>query len=185
MRWRGVGVVAWVGTVLLVAGGIAVAGGPGAVYTGCLTNGGELIKVAIDTEPAGGCSGQQVEVSWNETGPPGPVGPQGDPGPIGAQGDPGPAGPPGPQGDPGPAGPQGVPGPSGGGLTGFEVVSQTDHGGHVRRIRDRPGDVPARQVGDRRRLSDPRHDQPEGHRVRAPGAQLVDRHGGGDRLGCP
>ena len=55
-------------------------------YTGCLTNGGSIINVAIGEQPAKPCSVNQIEIAWNETGPKGedgPPGPQGEPGSCG------------------------------------------------------------------------------------------------------
>jgi len=111
---------------LLVASGVAVATNHSDTYTGCLTAGGSVINVAIGSDPAQMCGGNQTQISWNETGPQGPQGvpgaqgpqgPQGDPGAQGPQGDPGAQGPTGLQGDTGPAGPPGV------GLSGWEVVN--------------------------------------------------------------
>ena len=97
--------------------------GGGNVYTGCLrTKHGEIINIAMGTEPKGSCKRKQMQVSWNETGPTGPQGPKGNrgpkgnAGPAGPQGDPGPKGTKGdqgPDGDPGPKGPDGDPGPKG------------------------------------------------------------------------
>src|SRR5690606_28194327 len=69
-----------------------------------------LTAVAVGDEPVFPCFGSLEEISWNERGPAGPAGPQGEQGPAGPQGEPGPAGPqghPGLQGEQGPVGPQG------------------------------------------------------------------------------
>lgn len=81
--------------------GIASGQSTGGTYTGCLQPSGKLVKVAVGTEPSGPCRGSAVEISWNQTGP------QGAPG---AQGQPGPQGPPGADGERGPRGVQGSPG---------------------------------------------------------------------------
>jgi hypothetical protein len=113
-------------TIALVAGGTALAAGGPDTYTGCLTPGGKIVKIAIGSDPAGDCTGQQTQVSWNETGPEGPAGPQGPAGlqgRVGPQGDPGPQGRPGLQGPQGPVGPQGPAGPSG--MSGWEIVQHS------------------------------------------------------------
>lgn len=86
-----------------VASGIALAGpgGNGDTYTGCLTGGGSINKVAVGDDPAGPCRGNSVQISWNAEGR---QGPPGDPGAAGPPGAPGPPGGPGPPGDPGPPG---------------------------------------------------------------------------------
>lgn len=131
-----------IATGVLVAGAViataavATSGNERNVYTGCLSNDGELNKVAIGDLPASACGKDQTQIGWNETstpaatetgkptatkkgqkpnpkggkvveGPPGPQGPIGPPGPEG------PAGPPGADGAPGPAGPQGPKGDKG------------------------------------------------------------------------
>jgi hypothetical protein len=82
------------------------------VITGCISHSdGDLrvIDPAVDE-----CKTNETTLTWNQTGPPGPVGP---PGP---QGEPGPAG---PQGAPGPTCPAGPPGPAGG-FAGVQVVAR-------------------------------------------------------------
>ena len=120
--------LATISVVLLVviAGGAALAASSGDTYTGCLTPGGTIIKVAIGASPAGNCTGQQTQITWSETGPSGPVGPQGPAGPqgpVGPQGATGATGSAGPAGAVGPAGPQGPEGPSG--MSGWEIVTDT------------------------------------------------------------
>jgi hypothetical protein len=64
---------------LLSAGGYAYANNPTPnVYTACLTTGGQgntaigsINKIAIGTKPSSPCSGGQVQISWNQTGPQG------------------------------------------------------------------------------------------------------------------
>jgi hypothetical protein len=67
--------------VVLVAGalgGVAVAQLDGGnEYSGCLSSGGSINKVALGSEPLMPCSDHQTEISWNQTGPPGPPGPSG------------------------------------------------------------------------------------------------------------
>ncbi|MEZ4727538.1 MAG: hypothetical protein R3E79_10440 [Caldilineaceae bacterium] len=72
--------------------------------------------MAIGAAPSSPCSGNEIQISWAQSGASGPQGTQGEPGPAGPQGEPGPIGPQGPvgpQGVPGLAGPQGEPGPVG------------------------------------------------------------------------
>ena len=64
------------------AQGIALA----STFTGCLTEGGAVIHVAIGIEPASPCNGSQTQIGWSETGPVGPQGPQGPAGPGGSSG---------------------------------------------------------------------------------------------------
>lgn len=100
-------------TVVVLFGALlsaASAEDPDVTYTGCLTDGGSIIKVAIGEEPRQQCQGNQIEMSWNMSGPEGPAGPEG---PVGPQGEPGPEGAQGEQGPPGEQGEQGEPGPPG------------------------------------------------------------------------
>lgn len=63
-----------------------------------------------------GCKRNEVPLSWNQSGPQGPAGPQGPQGPAGVPGPQGPQGAPGPQGAmglPGATGPSGPAGPKG------------------------------------------------------------------------
>lgn len=80
-----------------ILGGLTDANGE-TIFTGCLNAGGEIKRVAIGTSPKGNCSPNEVQVSWNASGPAGPPGPAGSAGPAGPPGAPGPAGPPGPAG---------------------------------------------------------------------------------------
>ena len=122
-----------VALVVLAAGNAALAASHGDSYTGCLTPGGKIVKVAIGTSPAGNCSETQTQITWSETGPTGPTGatgpqgPAGPEGPIGPQGATGETGATGPGGAVGPAGPQGPAGPSG--MGGWEIVTDTAHAG--------------------------------------------------------
>ena len=52
------------------------------VFTGCLTQDGAIIKVAIGTEPAKPCKGSQKQISWNAQGVPGTDGQDGMDAPI-------------------------------------------------------------------------------------------------------
>lgn len=55
----------------------------GNIYTGCLQVkgvGGNLKNIAIGLEPTQPCQNNEVQASWNETGPQGPPGPPGLPG---------------------------------------------------------------------------------------------------------
>jgi hypothetical protein len=81
-------VVPLIATVAVALGaGIAFAGiGGGNVYTGCLTNGGTINKVAIGNSPAGTCDGNSTQISWNQEGQQGPQGIQGIQGDQGDQG---------------------------------------------------------------------------------------------------
>ena len=57
---------------LLAAAGLVMAqGGDDGVYTGCLNPGGAIHSVAIGTEPLKPCPDGQMQISWNEQGPPG------------------------------------------------------------------------------------------------------------------
>ena len=129
---------------LAVAGGVAYATIPssGNVYTACMLNHIGTIRLIDPTLPSSSfmshCTALETQVSWNQTGQPGPVGPQGpkgdtgaagpagQQGPAGNDGAPGatgPAGPPGPQGDPGATGPAGAPGS--GAITAYGEVTAT------------------------------------------------------------
>ena len=113
-RWHSPLTVLAVVVLTIAAGGVAMAAIPGStgVFTGCRDARSGVLRV-IDAEAGNTCViGQETPVTWNQTGPRGPAGPQGPPGhrgPAGPQGVKGPAGPPGmrgPQGVQGPAGPQ-------------------------------------------------------------------------------
>jgi hypothetical protein len=118
-------VVVLAAVMTMLGASLAIAGSHGDVYTGCLTDGGNVHNVAIGNEPASACAGNQTQISWNETGPAGPSGTTGPQGPAGPQGLTGPQGPSGPAGPPGVDGLQGPQGPAGtpgsGGLSGYEV----------------------------------------------------------------
>lgn len=115
------------GLTVSVLGGVAHADIPGAggVYTGCYTSNSGVLRV-IDFEAGQRCRANELKVTWNQTGQPGPTGPAGPQGGTGAQG---PAGPPGPQGETGQQGPAGAAGPQGptgpaGTVTITEVVGE-------------------------------------------------------------
>ena len=88
----------------------------GVIHVCYRTSNGSLrvIDTAVES-----CGGNELPLSFNQSGPEGPQGPagpqgpQGVPGPVGPQGVPGPLGPQGPQGLTGPQGPQGPVGPQG------------------------------------------------------------------------
>ena len=84
----------------------------------------------INTARTSGCHPNQILVTWNQKGSPGPQGPQGPQGPAGPQGLQGPQGPQGPTGFAGPAGatgPAGPQGPQGGGLNGVQEFKASGH----------------------------------------------------------
>lgn len=113
----------------LVFTSAAVAGIPSStgVITGCYATKDGALRL-IDAEAGQPCDYQDLQITWNQTGPqgapglPGPAGEQGMPGPVGPQGVPGLLGPAGEQGVPGPIGAQGAQGEPGSigpaGLTG-------------------------------------------------------------------
>ena len=135
---------------VLVVAGLAVAcaaayatiPSSGNVYTACeLTHVG-TIRLIDPTLPSSSlmshCTAFETQVSWNQTGQPGPVGPPGPKGDTGAPGTPGPQGPagndgapgaPGPAGQQGPKGDTGATGPAGapgsGGVTAYGEVTST------------------------------------------------------------
>jgi hypothetical protein len=125
---------------LVVGGGVALAtipGTDGVIHT-CYAKSGGALRIIDPAQSS--CGTGESQLTFNQTGPqgpmgsPGPQGPKGDTGsqgpagapgakgdtgatgpagpqgPQGAKGDTGATGPQGPQGDPGPAGPQGPPG---------------------------------------------------------------------------
>jgi hypothetical protein len=67
----------------------------------------------VDPSAGGTCRPSETTISWSQTGPQGPAGPQGSAGPPGPKGDTGATGPQGPAGPTGAAGPQGPAGPKG------------------------------------------------------------------------
>jgi hypothetical protein len=93
--------------VFVFLGGVAAAQN---TYTACLANGGSITKVGIGPEPKSPCTGNQIQISWNEQGP---AGQDGQDGQDGAQG------PPGQDGEPEP------PGPAGTEAQHFELVGTT------------------------------------------------------------
>jgi hypothetical protein len=120
------------------AAALATAGsGTSDVYQGCLRHDiGTIYHVQVNATTPAICGRHDQPITWNQTGPQGPDGPQGATGPAGPQGATGPAGPQGatgpagPAGVPGPAGPQGATGPAGPagppGLAGLTTYSQTN-----------------------------------------------------------
>jgi hypothetical protein len=116
------GLIAVAVAVALGAGGTTVAladaGTPAPpVYQGCLNRGtGLLYNMKVNPAATPTCLHGDTSVTWNQTGPQGPVGPQGAAGatgPAGAQGPAGAAGPQGPKGDTGATGATGAQGPKG------------------------------------------------------------------------
>lgn len=130
------------------AGSVILAQDQAPTYFACLrTKQGTLYNIVVSPDQPKSCSKGDIEVSWNQEGPAGPIGPQGPQGlagpqgdtgetgpqgPAGPQGEPGPkgdtgeAGPQGEQGEQGPKGDQGEPGPQGpAGFSDIEVVSST------------------------------------------------------------
>lgn len=125
--------------LLAVAAAVGIATGAipdsSSKLTGCYSNIGGVLRV-IDTEknPPQRClTNLETQITWNQRGPVGPPGaqgdqgPKGDPGAPGAKGDPGERGADGAPGDPGPAGADGSPGAQGepgpAGTTGQAVVT--------------------------------------------------------------
>lgn len=89
-------------TLALVAVPIALqAASTSAVLEACVNPGNGDMRL-VDASTA--CHNNETRVTWNVTGPPGPIGPAGPTGDPGPQGEMGPAGPAGPAGEPGPAG---------------------------------------------------------------------------------
>jgi hypothetical protein len=80
------------------------------IYYGCVNNSTGDIRIVSKSTV---CKSTEHKISWDQTGPQGPKGPQGPTGPKGPQGAQGPQGPKGPQGAQGPQGPQGATGPQG------------------------------------------------------------------------
>lgn len=104
---------ALVGSVLVLGGAATASSASDVVLYACAhkTTGDVRLVDATTT-----CRPPEDKVSWNQTGPQGPMGatgPQGPAGPAGAQGLAGPQGPAGPAGPQGPAGPEGPAGPAG------------------------------------------------------------------------
>src|SRR5947209_5046291 len=88
----------------LLGATIVQADTPPTTYYACVNNNSGTIHM---TNADGTCGNNEQKISWNNEGPAGPAGPQGDTGPAGPQGPQGDTGPAGPQGPQGPAGPQG------------------------------------------------------------------------------
>lgn len=113
--WRLVGLVGALVALSVSLTAVAIGQGEQETYTGCLRPSGKLVKVAIGTEPTSPCKGTAVQISWNETGPPGAAGPPGAQGPQGSQG---------PKGPSGPRGAQGIQGSPG--ISGYEIVTAVE-----------------------------------------------------------
>jgi hypothetical protein len=95
---------------------------PDGVIYGCYNKSGGSIRV-IDNAVTG-CSSNETQLTWNRTGPQGPIGLQGPSGPTGATGAAGPLGATGPAGPAGATGATGPAGPAGtGGLPVADFVS--------------------------------------------------------------
>ena len=152
-RWRWAGFSRFGLTALaviwlpLILNGSATASipGPDGVITGCYKQASGQLRV-IDVTAQAQCLATEQQLTWQQTGPVGPAGAQGEPGatgpagpagatgPQGEKGEQGPPGAPGPVGTPGapgPIGPQGEQGPPGlqgnpgpAGLSGYEIVSR-------------------------------------------------------------
>jgi hypothetical protein len=91
---------------LLVAAAGFVAAQDSTVINGCYDKKTGVLRYL----QSGLCKNGETAISWNQVGPQGPPGPQGE---KGATGDPGPQGPAGPKGDTGATGPQGPKGETG------------------------------------------------------------------------
>lgn len=76
--------------------------GPNGIITGCYVADSGRLRIIDATVTT--CLPGETQLTWNQAGPPGPMGPQGLQGPPGPQGLQGPPGPTGPTGPPGPAG---------------------------------------------------------------------------------
>jgi hypothetical protein len=114
--------------IAVVAGGtgLALASIPDSstgVITGCYQMVGGQLRV-INAQAGAKCLSSEKKLTWNQTGPQGPVGPVGPAGVQGPAGTAGPAGDQGPAGPAGPAGPQGPAGPSGAGHV-YSFTNQT------------------------------------------------------------
>lgn len=129
---------------VLVGGGVASSAIPsaGGVISGCYNDKSGQLRV-VDVDAGQSCGRNEVAVSWNQTGAPGPQGPAGPPGPVGPAGPLGPLGPVGPIGPAGAQGPQGPPGPAGQGAT-YRVLQ----GEHAARSHGVSGVAVACPAGD-------------------------------------
>jgi hypothetical protein len=99
--------VTLIGVVLMYA---TIPAPTGVIY-GCYSKSGGSLRVFDNAVTK--CGSNETQLTWNQTGPLGPIGPQGVMGPAGPQGPAGAQGPAGVQGPAGPQGPAGVPGPAG------------------------------------------------------------------------
>jgi hypothetical protein len=118
LRWAVVGAIA--GAAVAGAGAsfatIALTASTPDLIQGCVSRSSGSLRIVVDTSL---CKSGEAGISWNQSGPAGPVGATGPAGPAGATGAvgpagaTGPAGSPGPTGSPGPAGPVGPAGPAG------------------------------------------------------------------------
>jgi len=116
-RGRQLMVLVVVGLALAVGVAYATIPSSGNVYTACMLNHIGTIRLIDPTLPSSNfmshCTALETQVSWNQTGEPGPVGPQGPKGDTGAAGPAGPQGSAGNDGAPGATGPAGQQGPKG------------------------------------------------------------------------
>jgi hypothetical protein len=96
--------------IALTAGLAFAAGDTPTTINGCRTKTLGYVRVVT---VAGKCRKNELPISWNTKGDPGPAGPAGAPGAAGPAGSAGPAGPKGADGPAGPAGPAGPQGPKG------------------------------------------------------------------------
>jgi hypothetical protein len=123
-RFRRVALAVSAVVVVAVAGGVtyAVADiGDGGVIHGCFkSQNGQLRLIDPATDS---CHPSETAISWSQTGPQGPPGPQGPTGPQGPAGPQGATGPQGPAGPQGATGPQGPPGPNSVRTTGFVFLT--------------------------------------------------------------
>jgi hypothetical protein len=99
-----------------VSGGVGIAAGAipgvGGQIDACYSSSSGHLRV-LDATQDDACRHGETALSWNQRGPAGARGVDGERGPAGARGDVGPAGPAGPKGEAGAAGPKGDTGPAG------------------------------------------------------------------------
>ncbi|WP_283246735.1 hypothetical protein [Microbispora sp. H10836] len=103
------------GSVLVLGGAATASSASDAVFYACVNKSTRYMRLVNATTT---CKTTETKVSWNKTGPQGPVGiggtgPQGPAGPQGLRGPQGMRGPQGPKGATGPQGPAGPQGPQG------------------------------------------------------------------------
>ncbi|XVQ85250.1 hypothetical protein ACQP15_41750 [Microbispora siamensis] len=103
------------GSVLVLGGAATASSASDAAFYACVNKSTRYMRLVNATTT---CKTTETKVSWNKTGPQGPVGiggtgPQGPAGPQGLRGPQGMRGPQGPKGDTGPQGPKGADGKDG------------------------------------------------------------------------